>query len=287
MSTSSFSKLILILGTCTALSACQTSQSVNGGIQTSGTLDSAMVERAAIYDRTSNKSPKMLERAYKQNPEDPAIAVDYAAALREAGFVDRADLILEPFAKDKMASSLVTSEYAAVQLAGGNYEAAEKYAQKAIIADDANFKAYHRLGIALDAQGMHEEGERAYRKGLELWQGDPTSIMNNLALNLASQGFLTESVEILRKAQDVSPDKVEIERNLRIVTALQQAEGAPAPKPKKKPEAPVMVQPEPVAKAEPAAEVDVDVDTNADTDVNVEVEVEAADDEPQEIRVNP
>ena len=287
MSKSSFSKLILVLGTCTALTACQTSQSVNGGVQTSGTLDSAMVERAAVYDRSSSKSPKMLERAYKQNPDDPATAVDYAAALREAGFVDRADLILEPFAKDKMASSLVTSEYAAVQLAGGNYEAAEKYAQKAIIADDANFKAYHRLGIALDAQGMHEEGERAYRKGLELWQGDPTSIMNNLALNLASQGFLTESVEILRKAQDVSPNKVEIERNLRIVTALQQAEGAPAPKPAKKPPAPVMVQPEPVIEAAPAAEVDIEVDAEPGTDVNVEVEVETADDAPQAIHVNP
>ena len=288
MSTSSLSKFVLILGACTALTACQTSQSTSN-IQTSGTLDSAIVERAAVYDRSNNKSPKMLERAYKKNPSDETTAVDYAAALREAGFVDRADLILEPFAKDKMASSLVTSEYAAVKLASGNYEAAEKYAQKAIIADDANFKAYHRLGIALDAQGMHEEGERAYRKGLELWQGDPTSIMNNLALNLASQGFLTESVEILRKAQDVSPNKVEIERNLRIVTALQQAEGAPAPKPRKKPVAPVMKAPEPapvVEEPEPVTEVKVEVEAQEDAKVEVEVEVEA-EPEPQALQVNP
>jgi len=83
---------------------------------------------------------------------------------------------------------------------------------------------------------MHEEAERAFRKALDLWEGDPTSIMNNLALNLASQGHLDEAAEILQKARDVSPNRTEIERNLRIVTALQQSNGIPVPKPKKKPE---------------------------------------------------
>lgn len=228
-------KLALILGTCTALSACQTAQSVDQqGLRTSS-VDSA-IQRSVNYARKPSRSLSYLERTYKKNPNDEQAAVDYAAGLRDAGRLAPAEAILTPFAKPKDASSLAASEFAAIHLADGDYELAEKYAQKAVIADEANFKAFHRLGIALDAQGMHAEAERAYRKGLELWQGDPTTIMNNLALNLASQGYLDESVEILRKAQDVSPDRVEIERNLRIVTALQQADGIPAPKPKKKPE---------------------------------------------------
>ncbi|MEM7651493.1 MAG: tetratricopeptide repeat protein, partial [Pseudomonadota bacterium] len=218
-----FSTLILGLSVCTALAGCQTAQSVDNELRTSS-VDSA-VERSVNYARTPGKSAAYLERVYKKNPGSPEAAADYTAALRDAGHLDRALAVIEPFAKDENASSLVTSEYAAVHLADGNYEAAEKYAQKAVVADEANFKAFHRLGIALDAQGMHPEAERAYRKGLELWQGDPTTIMNNLALNLASQGYLTESVEILRKAQKVAPNRTEIERNLRIVTALQQADG--------------------------------------------------------------
>lgn len=234
MSNKKFSSLILALGVCTALTACQTAQSTDAGLRTSS-VDGA-IERSYNYARKPSKSVSYLERVYKKSPDNEQAAAEYAMALREQGKLDRAAVILEPFAKSDGASSLSTSEYAAVHLAEGDYEAAEKYAQKAVVADEANFKAFHRLGIALDAQGMHAEAERAYRKGLELWQGDPTTIMNNLALNLASQGYLDESVEILRKAQDVAPGRKEIERNLRIVTALQQADGAPAPKPGKKPE---------------------------------------------------
>lgn len=234
MSTTKFSSLVLALGVCTALTACQTAQSTNTNLRTSS-VDGA-IERSYDYSQRPSRSISYLERNYKKDPSDEIAAVEYAMGLREKGHLDRAAVILEPFAKASAASSLATSEYAAVQLAEGDYEAAEKYAQKAVVADETNYKAFHRLGIALDAQSMHEEAERAYRKGLEMWQGDPTTIMNNLALNLASQGYLDESVEILRKAQDVAPNRVEIERNLRIVTALQQADGVPAPKPSKKPE---------------------------------------------------
>ena len=252
------SSFILALGVCTALSACQTSQSVQEQALRTSSVDSA-IQRSANYARKPTKSPAYLERAYKKNPDSEQAAVDYAVALRENGKLALANTVLEPFARENDASSLVTSEYAAVQLADGDYEAAEKYAQKAVITDETNFKAFHRLGIALDAQGMHEEAERAYRKGLELWQGDPTTIMNNLALNLASQGYLDESIEILVKAQDVAPRRKEIERNLRIVTALKQADGVPVPKPHKKPTPPVKAtkseeKPEVKPEAEPKPE---------------------------------
>ena len=83
-----------------------------------------------------------------------------------------------------------------------------------------DYLAYQNLGIALDAKEMHPEAERAFRKGLEHWKGDPTTIMNNLALNLATQGFIDEAIEVLERAQALSPDRIEIERNLRIIRTL-------------------------------------------------------------------
>lgn len=233
MSDQKFSSLLFVISACLLLTACETSHTEGQQLRSSS-VNSA-IEHSSDYAREPTKSPVYLERAYKKNPDSEIAVIDYAIALREAGHLEQASTILQPFANAKGASSLATSEYAALELAAGNYKTAEKYAQKAILADEANFKAFHRLGIALDAQSMYEEAERAYRKGLELWQGNPTTIMNNLALNLASQGFLDESIEILRKAKSVSPDRVEIERNLRIVTALKQADGVPAPKPVQKP----------------------------------------------------
>ena len=162
-------------------------------------------------------------------------AIDYAVALRQNDFTNRAAIVLEPFATDSNATSVAKSEFAAIMLAKGDYTLAKAYAEQAILIDESNAEAYHYLGIALDAKSKHEDAERAFRKALDLWEGDPTSIMNNLALNLASQGHVNEAAEILQKAREISPNRLEIERNLRIITALQQSDGTPVPKPKKKP----------------------------------------------------
>ena len=219
------------------LAACQTTGTPGeiGARETRASQIDAAMERASARAGTSG-SLASLERKYKRNPEDELAAASYAAALRKADQLERASAVLGPFAKDKTSSAASKSEYAAIQLAKGNFGSAEKYAKDAVTQDDKYAKAYHNLGIALDAQEEHKKAERAYRKGLELWDGDPTSIMNNLALNLTAQNYLDEAAEILRKAKALSPDTIEIERNLRIVTALQQSHGAPAPKPPAKPE---------------------------------------------------
>lgn len=218
------------------LAACQTmtAEEINARNSRAGQIDAAM-ERASQRAGTSG-SLASLERSYKRNPQDEIAAASYAAALRKSDQLERAVAVLSPFAKDPKSSAASKSEFSAIQLAKGNFKSAERYAQDAIVQDDQFAKAYHNLGISLDAQEEHSKAERAYRKALDLWQGDPTSIMNNLALNLTAQNHLDEASEILHKAKALSPEKVEIERNLRIVTALQQSHGSPAPKPPLKPE---------------------------------------------------
>jgi Flp pilus assembly protein TadD len=224
-------KILSGLAVCTLLAACQTTGTAGG---TTESQVGAAMERAAIRSGQGG-SLSFLEGAYKRNPEDEQAALGYARALNEADYPERAAAILGPFANKASSSAASKREFAAIQLKTGKYEAAEKYAQKAIVQDPTDYQAFHYLGIALDAQGMHKEGERAFRKGLELWQGDPTPIMNNLALNLSAQGFLDEAADILMKAKAIAPDRIEIERNLRIVNTLQQSEKYKAPKPDRKP----------------------------------------------------
>lgn len=239
-------KKYLLLGTCIlTLSACQTTNDQYASNDRASKLDRVLqdAQRTASAQGNTEQKLAIMENRYKRNSEDPAIATEYAEALRQADYLNRASIVLSPFARRDDAPLYVKNEYTAIQLALGNYTVAEDYAQQVIIADNSNYRAFLNLGIALDAQGMHPEAERAYRKGLETWEGDPTSIMNNLALNLATQGYADEAVEILQKAKSISPGRMEIERNLRIVTALQQTKQGtqrqePADmdvKPKKKP----------------------------------------------------
>ncbi len=228
----------LVLGAvvCLSLSACQTTNGkMTDAPMLSASVDSATARAANAAGDIPAKPLPVAEKLYNKNPSDPLAAMEYARALREAKFTEKALEVLKPFAKSTSAVPPVLLEYSSVLLARGDYAGAETAARKVVALDAGNYKAYHNLGLALETQGKHPEAEQAFRKGLDLWQGNPTTVMNNLALNLASQGYLDESVDLLRKAQTLSPHRTEIERNIRIVTALQQAARGPAPKPVKKP----------------------------------------------------
>lgn len=212
----------------TPLAACETTTTGNA---TSGDrayqdreerIDAAIEKAAVSAARSGSKTATLiaLEKKYKRNSDNPAYALPYAQALRQADHLNRAELILAPFAKGEDTHPGVKTEMSMIKLATGDYDSAEEYAKQAILQNPEDYQAYQNLGIALDAKEMHAEAERAFRKGLEYWEGDPTTIMNNLALNLATQGFVDEAIEILERAKALSPDRIEIERNLRIIRTL-------------------------------------------------------------------
>lgn len=223
---------ILLLTAACAAGSAETEKNL-----TSTKVDAAL-ERAAqtMENQGTPPSAAFIEKAYLRDPSKPENALRYAATLREADYANKASVVLSPFANNPSSPAAAKTEYAAVQLALGNNEMAEKFAQKALSQDQNDAKAWHYLGIAQDAQGKAPEAEKAFRKALDLWQGDPTPIMNNLALNLSAQGYLEEASQILEKAKALAPDRLEIERNLRIITALRQSENPTTPKPAKRPQ---------------------------------------------------
>lgn len=213
----------LVLLSCLPLAACGTTAQREARADREEKI-SAVLEKAAEQASSQGQekqSLEILERMYKRDSASSETAMKYAVALREAGRLNRAVVVLSPFVEGDGASSAVLTEYASTQASLGAYPEAEANARRAILVDSTSGQAYHILGIALDAQGHNQQAEVAFRKGLENWQGDPGPILNNLGLNLATQGFLDEAIDTLRRAVAVSPNRPEIERNLRIVTALQ------------------------------------------------------------------
>ncbi len=205
--------LVLPLAACQTTSATGNNTGLNASIAQSGTATAGNAQSLDI-----------LEHAYMKDSKNPANALKYAAALRDAGRLNRAAMVLAPLAEDeKNDNADICAEYAAVQAAMGNYQDAEMHARHAVLLAPEKGKGYHILGIALDAQGHSKEAEVAFRKALDNWEGDPVPVLNNLGLNLASQGFIDDALDTLRKAADLAPGRTEIERNLRIVSALQMA----------------------------------------------------------------
>ena len=208
---------LLVLSSVLMLSAC-------AGPSTSGkrpttSLSSAGASQSELYgDRKENLS--LVAGIYKRNPKDEFAAGRYSKALRESGDLKRSEAVLTPFLKGKAPSTLTFTEMGALQLETGDFKSAENYARKAIKADNENYRAWHILGIAEDAEQKHPEAETAFRKALSLWQGDNVPVMNNLALNLAAQGYTDKALELLYAAKAKDPDRVEIERNIRIIRTL-------------------------------------------------------------------
>lgn len=215
--------LVFPLAACetTGTGADQSTKQTAGPDQNSDVVDQVLARSAAStpFDQRT-QSLLVVERAYKRNPDDITTTINYARALRQEGLAKRALLILKPHITSNPEHAGALTEFAAANLALGQYQEAESAARKAVVEDPEMHRAYHALGVALDAQGFHKQAEVAFRRGLEHWEGDPVPILNNLALSLAAQGYLDESLSILRRASASAPNRREIERNLRIITAL-------------------------------------------------------------------
>ena len=181
-----------------------------------------------------------LEAAYKRNPTDDNAAVRYAAGLENAGRTRRAIMVLTPFVDNGAASgnAPLLTRYAAAQAAIGDNNAAADAAREALAADPDDGEASYILGRTLEVAGDHLNAEVAFRQALAHWQGNQAPVLNDLGLNLASQGLLDESIATLQQAAQLSPDQPDYQRNLRIVQALKSQPGThgtklvPPPPPK-------------------------------------------------------
>ena len=201
-------------------------------------IDKAMQTALANAEASGNTKEIIatLAQIHSRNPNDAIIATRYARALRESDQINKAQSILRPFVNGETPNVEAVTEMAMTQLSLGNYQSAKDYALQSTAIDSKNARGYLALGTAQDALNDHENAEISFRQGLRNWKGDPSPILNNLALNLASQGHLEESLSLLERAVKISPKRMELERNRRIIATLLETSGAPAPAPYRKPD---------------------------------------------------
>ncbi len=241
-----------------SLSACKTTEqsilkpidSMRGEhAETEARLSTAAAH--AIAAGKTDEALKHYTELYLKDSGDRDTVINYAQLLRKTGNAKRAAEILSPYIKDyqggdqkkQKPSPLFLNEYAAALIELGKLPEAEKTLDRVLedeTAKDFHADAHNLMGISLDARGEHHEAEGMFRLATDEWKGNPTSVMNNLALCLANQGMFDQSLETLRRALVMAPDKQEIARNIQIVSDLRTSIVPKAPvnlkkeKPKKK-----------------------------------------------------
>jgi len=231
---------------CLALGGCKTSQSnpftrpLDGALGHRGESEARLstAAAAAIAEGKADEALDKYQTLHLHHPNNPEIAVNYAQLLRKTGKADKASDILSGFVLTKNghpledADPLVLNEYAASRIALGDFAGAEKTLDRVL--EDEKAKKFHNdawnlMGVALDARGQHKEAEEMFRQALDGWKGDPTSVMNNLALCLASEGMFDESLSTLRRALVMAPGNEEIAHNIQLVEQLRDAVVSKAP----------------------------------------------------------
>lgn len=240
--------VVLVLGGCGASTSGDGSAQPSGRKSTSNVserLDKAFADAIERAENTENtqEAVQIYEEIISLKPNDPYLNVKYARALREDGQLKAAESVLKPYITGEQPNPEALTEMAMVHLTRGEFKNAELSARETITILPENGRAFLALGTALDAQKYHEQAETAFRRGIEYWNGDPAPILNNLALNLASQGKLDEAIGVLERARETSPNRREIERNYRIISTLRETAGPQAPKPETKPTPPESIQP--------------------------------------------
>ena len=193
----------------------------------------------AIAEGKTDDALALYQKLYDGNKNDPMVVINYAQLLRKTGHAQQAVNILAPMveaherrARPENKSPLLLNEYAAANIEVGNFEKAEELLNRVLEDTRAtrfHADAYNLLGVVLDAKNQHREAEESYRQALQDWKGDPTSVMNNLGLCLASQGRFDESLLMLRQALVQAPQKEEIARNIEMVANLRQSVVPAAP----------------------------------------------------------
>jgi len=192
----------------------------------------ALESRQEITSSNAGEAVQLYERLYARNSGDVGITVKYAEALRKAGMPQQALTVLSPLAESRMkANPAVLVEYAASNIAVGRFmhaqHALDKFHEmdKKKAADKADLQpqAFNLNGLVLSASGHHEEAEVKYRAALASWLGNPSVVMNNLALSLAQQGKFDEALDFLEQAkrQSSAEQQVMQDQNLALVKKLQ------------------------------------------------------------------
>jgi Flp pilus assembly protein TadD len=199
--------LAAVLGA--GVAGCQTTDSV----QTTGsTVPRTEAEWRVQLD--------MLAARYRADPNDIAVALHYAQALRATGQRSQAVAVLEQASIRQPMNKELLGAYGRALADVGSFQQALDVLGRAHTPDQPDWRILSAQGAVLDQMGRHADAQRHYAAALKIVPNDPT-VLSNLGLSYALSKDLPSAETALRRAVDQPGVDRRVRQNLALVVGLQ------------------------------------------------------------------
>jgi Flp pilus assembly protein TadD len=157
---------------------------------------------------------------YRANPKDPAVALQYARALRAAGERSQAVAVLEQATLANPGNKTLLANYGRALADNGNFQLAFDVLSQAHSPQDPDWRILSVQGAALDQLGRYEEARQYYNTALKIAPDEP-SVLSNLGLSYLLSKDLPHAEESLRRAYDHADKDPRVRMNLAVVLGLE------------------------------------------------------------------
>jgi Flp pilus assembly protein TadD len=157
---------------------------------------------------------------YRQQPNDPAAAINYAQALRLLGQRAQAAAVLEQASIQSPHNMDLLGAYGRALADVGQSQQALEVLNRAHTPDRPDWRILSVQGAVLDQMGRHDDAQRYYATALRIVPDEP-SVLSNLGLSYALSKDLIRSESTLRRAAARPPVDPRVRQNLALVVGLQ------------------------------------------------------------------
>jgi len=161
-----------------------------------------------------------LASRYRAKPDDPAMALAYAQALRGSGQRTQAVSVLQQASFKHPRDTALLGAYGRALSDVGNFEQALEVLGRAHTPEQPDWRILSAQGAVLDQLGRHDEAQRYYSSALKIKPDDP-GVLSNLGLSYALAKDLKNAEATLRRAATGVGIDPRVRQNLALVVGLQ------------------------------------------------------------------
>ena len=165
-------------------------------------------------------SATKLSKAFKKNPANSELALNYIYHLRSLGMQRQAVGALHRAYQANPQNPTIASEYGRLLLGSGKSMQAQRVLGRIDAKANPDWHNLSALGTIEARNGSYEKATEYFRQANEL-APKQASVINNLALSLALGGKPDEAENLLRNADDSGRFGARLRQNLALVLALQ------------------------------------------------------------------
>jgi Flp pilus assembly protein TadD len=157
---------------------------------------------------------------YREKPEDTAVELAYAQALRGSGQRTQATSVLQQATFYHPGNTALLGAYGRALAEVGNLEQALEVLNRAHSPDQPDWHILSAQGAVLDQLGRHAEAQLHYSSALKIKPDEP-GVLSNLGLSYALAKDLKNAEATLRHAAALGGTDSRVRQNLALVVGLQ------------------------------------------------------------------